>query len=112
MFGMNTSMDESSEYDELFSTGGDLDEEPEAPAEEAEDDDLFADDGDDDDDLFADDGDDDDDSLLMTKKRPLRRLKKHPSNPKKNILWLRKRTSPMTTMTMTTSMPCLPKVMR
>ena len=55
MFGMNTSMDESSEYDELFSTGGDLDEEPEAPAQEAEDDDLFADDGDDDDDLFADD---------------------------------------------------------
>ena len=55
MFGMNTSMDESSEYDDLFSTGGELDEEPEAPAEEAEDDDLFADDGDDDDDLFADD---------------------------------------------------------
>jgi len=60
MFGMNTSMDESSEYDELFSTGGELDEQPEAPAEEAEDDDLFADDGDDADDLFADDGDDDD----------------------------------------------------
>ena len=82
MFGMNTSMDESSEYDDLFSTGGELDEEPEAPAEEAEDDDLFADDGDDDDDLFADDGDDDDDLFADDEEAPVEEAEEAPVEPK------------------------------
>ncbi|RJU88509.1 MAG: translation initiation factor eIF-1A [Candidatus Poseidoniales archaeon] len=55
MFGMGVSLDDDGEHDDLFASGNAVDDEPEAEPE-AEDDDLFADDGDDD--LFADDDDD------------------------------------------------------
>jgi len=55
MFGMGVSLDDDGEHDDLFATGNTVDDEPEAEPE-ADEDDLFADDGDDD--LFADDDDD------------------------------------------------------
>jgi len=55
MFGMGVSHDDDGEHDDLFASGNAVDDEPEAEPE-ADDDDLFADDGDDD--LFADDDDD------------------------------------------------------
>ena len=59
MFGMNASIDEGSEHDDLFAFGDEpVDDANEPEASEAEDA-LFADD-EDNDDLFADDGDEDD----------------------------------------------------
>ena len=59
MFGMNASIDEGSEHDDLFAFGDEpVDDATELEAPEAEDA-LFADD-EDNDDLFADDGDEDD----------------------------------------------------
>ena len=55
MFGMGASVDDDGEHDDLFASGN-IEEETEAPEDDA--DDLFADDGDDDD-LFADDDEDD-----------------------------------------------------